>query len=130
MGRPATHTLLPIPSLATHRRPVTTKMLPPSAEAPATPTTESVGNDGPLAVAVNCAWSNYNGGVFEDPNCGPAAAHAVTVVGYDDNEKFWIVKNSWGESWGDQGYIRLRKDYTAIEFGMCGIAQYAYFPLA
>jgi len=91
---------------------------------------ESVGNDGPLAVAVNCAWSNYNGGVFEDPNCGPAAAHAVTVVGYDDNEKFWIVKNSWGESWGDKGYIRLRKDYTAIEFGMCGIAQYAYFPLA
>ena len=36
--------------------------------------------------------------------------HAMLAVGYDEKQKFWILKNSWGEDWGEGGYIRLEKD--------------------
>lgn len=90
---------------------------------------EEVGNNGPLAIAINCApWGSYSGGVFDDPSCTAGAMHAVTIVGYSDSEKYWIVKNSWGANWGDAGYILLRKD-SSIQYGMCGLAQYAYYPM-
>ena len=45
--------------------------------------------------------------------------HAVLAVGYDDNDN-WFVKNSWGTSWGDNGFITLAPGNT------CGITSYAY----
>ncbi|KAI3684460.1 hypothetical protein L6452_33684 [Arctium lappa] len=50
------------------------------------------------------------------------------VVGYDDAQKFWILKNSWGEDWGEGGYIRLQKD-APDPWGMCGILLEASYPI-
>jgi len=70
---------------------------------------------GPLAVGVAAsAWSSYGGGVFEgtdfDANIG--LNHAVVLTGYGTDEvegDYWMIRNSWGEGWGENGYIRLRR---------------------
>jgi len=93
---------------------------------------EAVGNDGPVAIAVDCSpWIEYSGGIFEDPSCTYAGMnHAVTIVGYNNAEKYWLIKNSWGAEWGEEGYLRMRKDYAALApEGMCGVAAYAKYPL-
>jgi len=74
-------------------------------------------NDGPVCTAVdaNDAWDDYGGGVIDAPGSG--TNHLVLIVGWDDRmgtEGAWIVKNSWGGSWGDGGYC-----YVA--YGACNI---------
>lgn len=73
----------------------------------------------------------YSTGVFEG-DCGIGQNHAVTAVGYgttDDGINYWIVKNSWGTTWGENGYIRMKRDVDAQE-GLCGIAMQASYPTA
>ena len=70
---------------------------------------------GPLAVSVYASsWGAYSGGVFEgcsyDSNI--ALNHAVQLVGYGSDPAdgdYWIVRNSWGPGWGEDGYIRLKR---------------------
>jgi len=52
--------------------------------------------------------------------------HGVLIVGYDINQKFWIVKNSWGATWGEQGYLRIGQNGDG--FGICGIQQVDSYP--
>jgi len=74
---------------------------------------------GPLAVAVYASgWGGYGGGVYDgcsyDSNI--ALNHAVQLVGYGTDEAlgdYWIVRNSWGSRWGEDGYIRLKRDSAA-----------------
>lgn len=69
----------------------------------------------------------YKSGVFDDPNCGFDLDHAVLAVGYgrDQGENFWNIKNSWGDSWGEGGYIRL----AAVKGrGICGIQMDPLYP--
>jgi C1A family cysteine protease len=74
----------------------------------------------PVIVCVDATnWSRYTGGIFN--NCGTTPNHAVLLVGY--TAQYWVIKNSWGASWGENGYIRLAKGNT------CGIANYATYPL-
>ncbi|PWA51638.1 peptidase C1A [Artemisia annua] len=64
----------------------------------------------------------YSSGVFTG-QCGTRTMHAMTVVGYDETPeglKYWIVKNSWGPKWGEQGYIRMLRGVQLPE-GQCGM---------
>ncbi|KAK8888635.1 hypothetical protein M9Y10_033367 [Tritrichomonas musculus] len=84
---------------------------------------------GPVAVAIDASnWSFqlYNSGIYDEPNCiSSKLDHGVGCVGYgsEDGTKYWIVRNSWGTSWGENGYIRMIwKD------NQCGIASMACIP--
>ena len=86
----------------------------------------------PVSVAIEADQPNfqfYKSGVF-DATCGTQLDHGVLVVGYDsDNGKpYWIVKNSWGTGWGNNGYIWMAKNTKNPE-GQCGIAMQPSFPL-
>lgn len=75
---------------------------------------------GPLAVSVDAsAWSFYSGGVLSYAQCGTDIDHAVMMVGYGTDPSYgdyWIIKNSWGSSWGEDGYIRIsREDGNATD---------------
>jgi len=75
----------------------------------------------PVSVCLDASnWSLYRSGVFSNCNLTPLN-HAVLLVGYEDSGA-WIVKNSWGTTWGESGYIRLAAGNT------CGIAQHALLP--
>ena len=77
--------------------------------------------EGPVSVALEVQgdFQAYTGGIYksEDPDCGSGLNHGVLLVGQKDN--YYIVKNSWGESWGEDGYIRLEIGKGS---GTCGIA--------
>lgn len=87
------------------------------------------GTQGPTSVAIAAnAIMNYNSGVFSNPACGTGLNHGVTLVGFghDDNLKkdFYLVRNSWGAGWGEQGYIRMDRN-VQTSTGICGICQAA-----
>ena len=57
--------------------------------------------------------------------------HGVAIVGYGNQsgEGYWLVRNSWGSSWGDKGYIKMATQDKSGH-GTCGIALYASYPTA
>ena len=90
---------------------------------------------GPVSVAIEAdqrAFQGYAGGVLTAV-CGAKLDHGVLAVGYGTDPTtatdYWIVKNSWGGTWGEQGYIRLGKGTADIE-GECGIAMQPSYPVA
>ncbi|XP_075750661.1 cathepsin L1-like [Rhipicephalus microplus] len=92
----------------------------------------AVATVGPISGAVNArlrGFRFYSKGVYRDDSCTLGeVTHAVLIVGYgvaDNGTPYWIVKNSWGKSWGQAGYMLLAKDAN----NQCGIASLASFPL-
>ena len=89
----------------------------------------------PVSVAIQAnitSFQLYLSGVYSDPNCGTKLDHGVLIVGYghddDSNLDYWIVKNSWGTRWGEQGYMRMERNSDRLH-GMCGIAMIPSIPL-
>jgi len=94
--------------------------------------TEALANVGPIQVSINASprtFSNYKGGVYDDPACIASHNHAVLVAGFGemDGKKMYIVKNSWGPSWGSEGYIYFIRD-NGMPYGQCGLAEIPYYP--
>lgn len=72
---------------------------------------------GPLAVAVNVTelFQWYKGGVFDEMN-QDGVNHAVTLVGWDDSKQAWLIKNSWGSGWGENGYMWIAYNSNNIGY--------------
>ena len=87
---------------------------------------------GPIAVAIDASQQSfqfYSGGIYDEPECSSTELdHAVLLVGYgttEDGVDYWLIKNSWGTSWGDNGYVKIKRDSK----NLCGVATSASYPL-
>ncbi|KAJ8934795.1 hypothetical protein NQ318_002351 [Aromia moschata] len=97
----------------------------------------AVATVGPISVGIDASASSfmfYASGVYYEEACSSGANdpeteldHAVLVVGYgtEDGEDYWLVKNSWGAHWGEEGYIKMARNRN----NNCGIAAEATYPL-
>jgi C1A family cysteine protease len=88
----------------------------------------------PVSVAIEADQSGfqfYSGGVFSG-TCGTNLDHGVLAVGYgtQGGQLFWKVKNSWGASWGVNGYILMVRQTGTGQPGQCGIAMEPSYPVA
>lgn len=83
---------------------------------------------GPISIAtVGEKIQLYHSGIFDNDLCGDDLDHGVVVVGYGtaNKKQYWIVKNSWGTSWGEKGFIRMSRN----KGNQCGIASGASYPV-
>lgn len=90
---------------------------------------------GPVSVAIEAdtsVFQHYTGGVISSSMCGTNLDHGVLVVGYgteSDGTDYWIVKNSWGETWGENGYVKIARSDSENDSGICGIAMQPSYPV-
>jgi len=88
--------------------------------------------NGPVNVGIassSADFQNYAGGIWDEA-CGPAD-HAVILAGFGTDpltkKDFWIVRNSWGTDWGNNGYIKVARNLT--NNGSCHLTEEAYQPI-
>jgi len=75
----------------------------------------------------------YKKGVVLDAiSCGTDNDHCIVAVGYGslNGKDYWILRNSWGESWGDNGHLYLKRDKSENGPGICGVAMDASYVIA
>ncbi|XP_041980073.1 procathepsin L-like [Aricia agestis] len=91
----------------------------------------AVATVGPISVAIDAgqiSFHQYGGGVYYDENCSERKlTHAVTLVGFGTQagQDYWLVKNSWDETWGERGYVKMARNRN----NQCGIATLAVYPI-
>lgn len=89
---------------------------------------DSVYEHGPHSIYVyaNSNFQHYSSGIFDDPSCSKSSYnHAIINVGFDMGQGYWIVRNSWAESWGEDGYIRMKSGEN-----ICNCEHYVWYPYA
>ena len=89
---------------------------------------------GPVSVAIEAdksIFQLYSSGVVNSKDCGTNLDHGVLIVGYgvENQIPYWLVKNSWGDTWGDQGYIKIARSDDENDDGICGIAMQPSYPI-
>lgn len=93
---------------------------------------------GPVSIAIEAddeRMQLYESGVFSSNNCGTNVDHAMTIVGYGverryGNLEYWKIKGTWGDSWGEDGYIRVCRNCGKNgRTGECGVTVEAVFPI-
>lgn len=88
----------------------------------------------PISVSIEAdqrSFQLYTSGVYDNFDCGTTLDHGVLLVGYGtmDGKDYYRVKNSWSDSWGDNGYIYMsRNSVESSKEGQCGIAMDASYP--
>ena len=87
----------------------------------------------PVAVAIEADtryFQSYSGGILTSSSCGTNLDHGVLAVGYgtENGVDYWLVKNSWSSSWGDNGYVKIGRSSSTNDPGICGIAMQPSFP--
>jgi C1A family cysteine protease len=87
----------------------------------------------PVAIAIEADtryFQSYSSGVLTSSSCGTNLDHGVLIVGYgsENGQDYWLVKNSWGTSWGDSGYVKIARSSSTNDPGVCGIAMDPSFP--
>ncbi|MFT7811241.1 cathepsin S-like isoform X2 [Arapaima gigas] len=89
----------------------------------------AVATVGPVSVSIKAIHSFflYSGGIYDDPQCTSDTNHAVLVVGYgtENGKDYWLVKNSWGKTWGEKGFVRMARNKN----NLCGIANLPLYPI-
>jgi KDEL-tailed cysteine endopeptidase len=81
----------------------------------------------PVAIAIEADtryFQSYSSGVLTSSTCGTKLDHGVLIVGYgaENGQKYWLVKNSWSSSWGENGYVKIARSDSTNDAGICGIA--------
>lgn len=87
----------------------------------------------PVSIAIEADtkyFQSYSSGVLTSSSCGTNLDHGVLIVGYgvENGIKYWLVKNSWSTSWGDQGYVKIARSDSTNDAGICGIGMQPSFP--
>ena len=85
----------------------------------------------PISVAIEAdkfVFQAYSGGIFDSASCGTNLDHAVALVGYgtEGGQDYYILRNSWGTSWGEDGYMRIANNGDGA--GICGVQSAATYP--
>jgi C1A family cysteine protease len=88
----------------------------------------------PVSVAIEADtfyFQSYSNGVLTSDKCGTKLDHGVLAVGYgtENGNDYWLVKNSWGTSWGDKGYVKIGRSDSTNNAGICGIAMQPSYPV-
>jgi len=88
----------------------------------------------PVSVAIEAdtkVFQLYKSGVFSDAGCGTTLDHAVVLVGWgtESGLDYYILRNSWGTSWGESGYMKLARGSEYGKSGMCGVLSMPYYPV-
>lgn len=81
----------------------------------------------PVAVAIEADtkyFQSYSSGIIDSPTCGTQLDHGVLIVGYgeENGAKYWLLKNSWSTSWGEDGYFKILRSDSTNDPGICGVA--------
>jgi cathepsin L len=90
---------------------------------------------GPVSIAIEADtryFQFYKSGVLDSNDCGTNLDHGVLIIGYgtEGDKPYWLVKNSWGTSWGENGYVKILRSNSTNDGGICGIAMQPSYPVA